>query len=115
MVKKLLLGALAVVSLNVSAMEISCDDLQDMANAVDDLVGVIQSGADVREGDEADNALRGLVDALYEVARIENESDLNDYVIAMDNAWHDMDGDQFVYGANGVVGSLDRLYVRDCE
>lgn len=94
----------------------SCEDLVEIANALDELIVVFDENAGaVVAGGEADGALRELVDALAEVAVHEQSSDLFTSIEDLDAAWQDMNSTSFLQALQEVVASFDRLIERDCH
>ncbi len=102
--------------LPVSAVEgMSCQDLTEIANAVDD-IGIAFSQLDnIQEGGEFDQALGDLVEALLIIASLENETSLTRSVTSMKNAYNNMNADKFTTSLDRVSLNLDKLYNRDCK
>lgn len=111
----LFLLILMLFSVTALAEKPTCEDLDEMASVLDQVAEAFEQTGEIREGGEIDNALGELVEHLFVLAEVENESDLSDYVESMANGWDNMDADRFANSLDGVIGSLDRLYRRDCE
>ncbi len=116
MVKTVALAALlALFSSATLAQELpSCEDLTDMADALDQVGAAFDQAGAIYEGDEIDVALGELVDALYIVAEVENNNAMTNAVNSLTKAYDDMDSERFRLSLDSVVANLDRLYRRDC-
>lgn len=95
--------------------QLSCDELGGVADGLDQIAVALQQTDTITEGDEVDTALGEIIDALHLVAKSEQEDDLNHHVSELDQAWEDMNFNNFTHALDNVIASLDRLYKRDCE
>ena len=103
-------------SFNIYAVEkLSCEDLEDSANVLDDIADGFHAASDIiREDDPLDRALREVLDALHLIAASEGESYLSGNVYSLETAWENMNSDHFASSLEGVRDSLDHLLERDC-
>lgn len=92
----------------------SCDELTELANDLDMIAEAFDEAGTIEEGDEIDQALGEIVDAIILIAEIENESALNRSVDSLLSAYNDMNGEMFALALDSVITNLDRLYRRDC-
>lgn len=93
----------------------TCEDLTDLANTLDDVAIAITEVDAIEEGDELDQALGSLLEALDLVAKVENETRLNQAVDKIFSAYNNMDRDKFDSALESVTVNLDKLYLRDCQ
>ena len=108
-----LVGLLCFSSLSM-AEKWSCDELTELANDLDTIADAFDEAGTIREGDDIDQALGDIVDAIVLIADIENQSALNRSVDNLIKAYNDMDSDMFAMALDSVITNLDRLYRRDC-
>jgi hypothetical protein len=94
--------------------KLSCDDLDGLAGSLDELATAFENAGTIETGGELDNALAEVIDALYAVADVEQERDLDTYVGNLESGWKKMDAGMFAQSMDDVIGSLDRLLKRDC-
>lgn len=114
--KKLLLILAPFICFNAQGSEkFSCDDLTSLANDLDTIAVAFESAGTIHEGDEVDQALGGILDALQLVTDIEDEPRLDSAVDSLFNAYNQMDGEKFSLALDSVVINIDRLYRRDCD
>jgi len=108
--------AALLLSAGLQAGELpSCDDLTQMAQALDELSVAFQQDADtIHEGDKVDQTLGSLVDSLNTIADAEQDAGLDNAVDALDNAWENMDGGAFSAALDSVILNFARLHKRDC-
>ncbi len=99
----------------VSAEKPSCYDLSEIADDLDDISDEFSRAGTIREGDKIDKALGELVDALTEIAEIENEGSLTNAVNSLIEAYNKMDSEKFKLSIDSVIMNMDRLYRRDCR
>lgn len=97
------------------AEKVSCEDLTEVADALDELGAAFKETATIREGDEIDKILGEVVDVITEIAELENESSLLDSADSLVSAYNDMDSERFSLSIDSVTANLDRLYRRDCD
>ncbi len=93
----------------------TCDDLTEMADALDEVAEAFEDAGNIREGDKVDRALGELVDALITISEMENEQSFSRAVDNLTRAYDDMDADNFGMSLDSVITNMDRLYRRDCE
>lgn len=111
----IVLSLMMLFPLSVSAEKLSCQDLVDVANALDDVRDAFNSSEEIKEGDATDQALGLVIDALNEIAEAERERGLDRAVSKLVEAYNAMDGDAFDIALKRVTEELDRLYARDCN
>ncbi|MEB3225118.1 MAG: hypothetical protein VKJ86_04875 [Synechococcus sp.] len=97
-----------------SADILACDDLAIIADDLAYISDSMAEGVPIEEGDELDAALVDVVDALYEVAEIEENEVLYDATLDLDDAWVNMDREAFVDALDIVVDEFDLIYVYEC-
>ena len=117
MIKHVLLAVgLSLFTLSAHAQEVSCDDLTDMADVLDEVADIFANGLDgVEEDGYVDTQLAELTAAVTEVAAAEGDRGLSRNAGRMRAAWQEMDADGFQDALDNVIGAVDRLYYRDCE
>ena len=100
----------------VTAQEkLSCEELTEIANDLDEIAVAFEDAGDIEEGDAVDEALGELVDALIALSDIENDSAMNRAVDNLIEAYNNFDGDGFADSLDNVILNLDRLNRRDCR
>lgn len=108
----LCLGAL-LFSANASA-ELSCVDLEDVADALDDVADELAEMRSVREDGRVDRDLADITEALTYIADEEEDRRMDNAVSAMIEGWEEYDLGLFEEGLEDVIDRLDDLYDRDC-
>ena len=98
-----------------AAEKVSCDDLTELANDLEDIAREFNKTRTFREGSEVDKSLSTLVDSLRVLAKSENEAALNNSIDWLEDAYGRMDAKLFSHRIAGVVTQLDHLHRRDCE
>lgn len=98
-----------------AAEKISCDDLSEITDNLDEVASAFREVGEIEEGDELDKALGEVIDAVIQIAEIENEESLSDSVSSLIDAYNDMDSQKFGLSIDSVIANLGRLYKRDCE
>ncbi len=93
----------------------TCEELTDIANDLDEISAAFAAAGTIKEGDEVDRALGEIVDALANIATVENENALTDSVNSLTDAYDKMDGEKFGLSLDSVTSNIDRLYRRDCN
>lgn len=118
---KPIIAAIALFSLlvlplaSISASELpSCEDLTNIANALDELAEAFNSTGSIPEGGEVDTVLGDLVNALEDIAQIEGNATLSNAVANLADAYDSMDSDGFSASLEDVTVTFDELYNRDC-
>ena len=97
-----------------SFARLSCDELDDIAETLDDFAGDFQELNDRDIDRSVDRALAELVDALNEVAYAENDKRLTAWTKNLEIAWEDRERDDFEESIDDIIDRLDDLYDRDC-
>ena len=110
----ILLFAGMFVSVPVQA-RLSCSELDELAEILDDLAGDLQSLDSFGVNSEVDLALKELTDALKMIAHEEQDKRLGTWIQGMEIAWEDMERDDFEESLDDIIERLDDLYDRDCE
>ncbi len=101
-------------SLN-SYANVSCGDLSEMATDLDQIAEALTQVDVIHEGDELDQALGQLVDALQIIADAENTDRFYRHVDRFTSAYNDMDSNRFEGTLDDIIAYMDKMYVRDCE
>lgn len=102
------------VCLPVSA-RLSCNELDELAEILDDLASDLQNLESFGVNGEVDMALKELTTALKDVAREEQDKRLGTWIQGMEIAWEDMEREDFEESLDDIIERLDELYDRDCE
>jgi len=118
--KSLFLTVFLTLSLSFSTIfanseELSCDDLVEVAEALESVRENFHKVGQIREGDSVDEALGQVVDGLNMIADAEQDRSLTRSVDALSDAYDNMDSEHFLSSIDSVIYNIDRLYLRDCE
>ena len=103
-----------VVSLPTYA-KLSCNDLDDIATTLDEFA---DDFSQLRSRDidrRVDNALEEMVDALNEVAYVEDDRRLTNWINDLEIAWEDREREDFEESMEDIIYRLDEIYDRDCN
>ncbi|MCB1176695.1 MAG: hypothetical protein KDK36_03855 [Leptospiraceae bacterium] len=101
---------------SISAEKLSCDDLTDIANTLDEVSAALKSAGKIEEDSEPDKALRDILDALHQLVKAEKgEKALAANVKSMEKAWQAMNWKAFRQSLDRVIGSIDKINHRDCD
>lgn len=114
---RLLCLALACLVLGLAlpaAAELSCNELNQVADDLDDIADAFAVSGTIQEGDSMDRSLGDIIDSLEGIARIENDPAFGNAVRALARAWDDFDADAFADALERMIYRLDSLYERDC-
>ena len=95
--------------------KLTCADLTDIANDLDDIAVAFDNAGVIEEGDVIDQALGEIIDALILLSDIENDPGMTRGVDNLIKAYNNFDGSGFAVSLDSVIVSLDRLYDRDCQ
>jgi|GEM_PF-2175350 len=107
----------------VAAEELSCEDLNDLSEVLDEVADVLNEAevGDIRGDRDFDNKLGELIQALQMVARVEDNDRLSDNIDAMNDIW-DTEGEwtreewnDLRTALDGTINSFERIYYKDCE
>ena len=93
----------------------SCDDLTEVANALDEIKDALKEVGSIRAGSEDDKTLRGVVDDLHTIASVEKEPELDAALKKLEAAWEKMDWKAFATHLEKVTAIFDKMYRRDCR
>ncbi|MCF6246308.1 MAG: hypothetical protein L3J69_02995 [Desulfobacula sp.] len=99
----------------IAAEKPTCEDLTQIADALDEISAAFSDAGTIEEGDAVDVALGEIVDALYLISEAEDERHVTDAVNSLTDAYDKMDGEKFGLALDSVVSNMDRLYRRDCQ
>lgn len=102
-------------SLATAAPVLSCDEVNEMGEALTGLAIALESGAEIGEDSPEDQSLRDVIDGLSVIADAEGDAELREAANGMDRAWHDMDGDAFSESLAYAVGKLAVIATEECE
>lgn len=94
---------------------LSCDEVDEMGEALTGLGIAIESGVEIGEDSPEDQALRDVVDGLAVIAVAENDEELAEAAVGMDEAWHAMDRDAFNDALALAVAKLAVISGTECE
>jgi phage gp29-like protein len=117
-IQHFLAALLVSTSLNVNAastVEADCADLSGMTADLSNISGAFNLIDEIKEGDELDQALGELVDAMVLVAEAEDSPRLNSAVDSLSQAYNNLDSDKFESALNRVISYMDRMYKRECS
>jgi len=92
----------------------SCDDLAEMANALEDMEGALKEVGTINEGDEVDKALEEVIDGLKVVALVEDDSHLSESVLMLSQAWEKMDGAALMSSLSQTIDDFDVIIGKEC-
>ena len=92
----------------------SCEDLAEMANALEDMEGALKEVGTINEGDEVDKALEEVIEGLKVVALVESNSHLSESVLMLSQAWEKMDGTALMSALNQTIGDFDVIIGKEC-
>jgi len=98
-----------------SHARLSCDELDILAESLDDFADEFKRVRDRDIDRDLDEALRELVVVLKEVAYVENDSRLSTWIQNLQIAWEDEDREDFDEAIEDIIDRLDDLYDRDCD
>lgn len=117
--KKTMMAGVLALGLSVhgwamAADKPSCDDLTEMANALDEVANAMEAQGSIKEGSADDTALKELVDALKVVATVEGNQNLATSVNRMESTWHAMDWSGFVTNLDNTTSIFDAILTLDC-
>ena len=105
-----------MLTVSVQASPVSCEDLTDMADVLDEVAEAVASlDGDIEVDGYLDNQLGELTAEIMNIANIEGDSGLSRNANRMARAWENEDADSFVDALDNVIDAMDRLYYRDCE
>jgi hypothetical protein len=115
---RIALSVLAVVLFNSSvamaAPVLSCEEVDQVGEALSELSIIMNSGADIGQGSEDDQTLRYVVDTLGTIAVAESDMNLAHAADGMDAAWVAMDRDSFVSSTNYAIARMAQISVNEC-
>jgi len=102
--------------------ELSCQDLQELADVLDDVVDVLnKTEVDAIRNDRVfDQRLGELIDALIALADIEENGRLSNNVEEMaeiwdaEGAWKRSEWNNFRRALDGAINSFERIRYKDC-
>mgnify|MGYP001030502613 CR=1 FL=1 len=92
----------------------ACDDLMEIADALEDLAVALDEDVQILEDSEADRVLGELTDALYDLAEVEDDAVLQSRADELALAWEAMDLDGFQASLDDTIARLDGIHRRDC-
>lgn len=102
-------------SLASAAPVLSCDEVNEMGEALTGLAIALESGMEIGEDSPEDQGLRDIVDGLGMIADAEEDAELREAADGMDEAWTDMDGEAFNESLTYAVGKLAVIATEECE
>jgi len=94
--------------------KLSCSELDELAEILDDLAVDLQSLESFGVNSEVDVALKELTDALQMVANEEQDKRLGTWIQGLEIAWEDMEREDFEESLDDIIERLDDLYDKDC-
>ncbi len=114
MLKSVMILLLFSISFVHAGEKISCSDLEALSDSLEELAFAFENTETIEAGSEVDKTLAQVIGALYEVADIEQESDLDTNVVNLESARNKMNANAFARALDNVIGSLDRILGQDC-
>jgi hypothetical protein len=111
----LLTLALLKSSVVLAAPVLSCEEVDQVGEALSELSIIMNSGADIGQGSEDDQTLRYVVDTLGTIAVAESDMNLAQAADGMDAAWIAMDRDSFVNSTNYAIARMAQISVNECQ
>lgn len=115
LLQSLVLCSMLAGSAMCVASEVSCDDLTQIANGLDEVSTAFNQLHEIREGDEVDQALGQIVDALTLLAEHEQDGALSEAVDYLIDSFNNMSAPDFEAALKQVTAEVDRLNRRDCR
>lgn len=95
--------------------QISCFDLDTLADSLDDMADELSEIDTIGIDGELDIALGEMTNVLYQVAQYENDYELNASTDALEQAWQYAQLDAFENAIEDIIDRLDDLDDRDCD
>lgn len=95
--------------------KLSCDDLDDLANSLDELAMALEEIDTIGADSQIDSVLGDVSEALNSVAVVENDARLTRWIADLELAWDDMERADFEASLDDIIGRLDELGERDCS
>lgn len=115
--KKLILASLlgfACLGAHAEAV-LSCDEINELGEALGGFVDALDSGIEIGESSEDNQALHDIIVGLAEVAEAENDEDLANASLGMAEAWEANDRDAFTDALEDAVVKLAVVINTECE
>ena len=106
--------ALSAPMAAVADEKVSCDDLVEIANSLDEVADAMEKGIEIKEDSQEDKGLREITDGLTMIAQSENNDNLLNAVKKMDQAWEAMDRTNFIASLDRVTELFDAIRKVDC-
>ena len=113
--KKSLLIVSCLLWLSAANARLSCTDLAELTVSLEELSEVLVYVEDYGNETELDESLRELINALTDVAIVEQDVKLSRWIEDLKRAWKDMDRPMFDSSLDKVAGRLDEMGLRDCN
>ena len=107
---------------NVIAEELSCDELKEVAEVLDDVADVLSeiSASDIKGNQDFDQKLGKLLKLLEKIGEAEDSKELQDNTEEVHAQW-DVDGEwtedewaEFKRTFDSVINSFERIHNREC-
>jgi hypothetical protein len=114
--KSKIIAGLALAALLTCPMahaELTCSEVDEVGEALAAIGIAMDSGMEV--GSDEDGQLRQVVDGLHMIAEAEGNSELDAAADAMEEAWQDMDRDDFVDAVAHAIAVMAIISVTECE
>ncbi|MCX7553139.1 hypothetical protein OS175_04560 [Marinicella sp. S1101] len=99
----------------LSHARLSCDELDGLATALDDLAEALVSIENIGLNSELDDGLGELTEVLTDVAEVESDTRLKRWIADLQLAWDDMEREDFEDSLDDIIERLDELGARDCS
>ncbi len=115
LIQSLVLCSMLAGSAVYAQSEVSCDDLTQIANGLDEVSAAFNQLQEIHEGDEVDQALGQIVDVLQMLAEHENDDALTNSVNNLVDSFNNMNAQDFEVALKQVTAGVDRLNRRDCH
>lgn len=92
----------------------TCNELSDVEHSLSDLSDALKSSGSIKVGSKLDKDLDGLINHIFDMAKIEKNSSLTNAAKRMDSTWHDADWRGFRGALESVIKAVGALHDRDC-
>lgn len=113
--KKFCVLLLCFAGVTAVQAKLSCEELDELATDLDDLAVALESVDSIGVDSELDDALGDVTTALHLVAKVEKDGQLSGWVADLDDAWEDMEREDFEVALDDITERLDELAERDCS
>jgi hypothetical protein len=92
----------------------SCDELMDVEHSLSDLSVELKRVGSIKVGSKMDKDLDGLINHVFDMAKVEKNAKLTSAAKSMDSAWHDANWKAFRAALDRTATAVANLHNRDC-